>query len=319
MKIENVIEEIMNIRKEIQKRTNTYIYEIDYTSIIDDNLNAQANILMVFLKKNELIEYYNLLNSLLPIQGNAIEFVETLASIKEELLEFNKYNNPQSRLKMINELSSHLQMHYSRTEIDCLFSSLDIKCGDDFYTCNSKRIYAQNVLQKATTSQLINLSKSESMLTDIIDIHNDVCMLSNDFIDEQIEKCNKKVGEKDYDGAITNARTLLEETLLFIESKIIGNRLEYDGNLMKLYKRVGKKLNLEPNDKNTENSLNEILRGFASIISGLSAISNNSSDRHAQNYKPDKRHANLCVNASFTICKFLFESYVYQYENKISL
>lgn len=314
MKIEQIIDDIIELRKQLQRKTQTYLCDIDYISIFDNQLNAKAKILLTYLNSNGFIEYYNLLSSLIPIENNAIEFMETFITLKDEIIEFNKYNNPQSRLKLINDLAYHMQEKYVRSEIDCIFSSLNIACGDEFYTFNSKRVYVQNVLQSANTMQIIKLAKAENLLSEIIQIKDDIYEISNVFINEQIDKCNKKIVDGDYDGAITNARSLLEEVLLSIESKILGYKSEYDGNLMKLYKRVSKILNLEPNDASTENNLNEITRGLTSIISGMSGISNNLSDKHAQKYKPDKRHSILCVNSSLMICKFLFESYNFQYE-----
>lgn len=315
MKIEQIINDILELRNELQRKTQTYLCDIDYISIFDNQLNAKAKALQTYLKINDFIEYYNLLEPLIPIENNAIEFVETFISIKDEILEYSKYNNPQSRLKLINDLAYHMQEIYVRTEIDCIFASLNIKYGDEYYTFNSKRIYVQNVLQNATTMQLIKLAKSENLLMETLDLKEEISEISNNFINEQIEKCNKKIVNGDYDGAITNARSLLEEVLLTIEEKICGVKSDYDGELLKLYKRVRRILNLEPDDNNIENSLNEITRGLTSVISGLSSISNNLSDRHAQKYKPDKRHSILCVNSSFIICKFLFDSYKFQYKN----
>lgn len=313
MKIDQIINEILNLRKELQRKTQTYLNDIDYITIFDNQLNAKVKILLFYLKTNNFIKYYNLLEELTPIKNNAIEFVETFITIKDEILEYEKYNNPKVRLKLISDLAYHMQETYVRTEIDCIFASLNIKYGDEYYTFNSKRIYVQNVLQNANTMQLIQLAKSENLLLETIDIEEDMNEVNNEFINEQIEKCNKKIIEKDFDGAITNARSLLEQVLLSIECKILGSKSEYDGDLLKLYKRVRKLLNLDSDDRSIDNSLNEITRGLTSVISGLSSISNNLSDRHAQKYKPDKRHSILCVNSSFIICKFLFESYKYQY------
>jgi hypothetical protein len=56
------------------------------------------------------------------------------------------------------------------------------------------------------------------------------------FIDEQITKAEKKIKEGDYDGAITNARSLLEAILTEIEKSVDGYPPQYDGDLPKLYK-----------------------------------------------------------------------------------
>ena len=169
----------------------------------------------------------------------------------------------------------------------------------------------QKVLAEANTDKIIKLAQKLEILTETIEIGDAIEKLSNDFIIQQINKCNIKINEEDFDGAITNARSLVEEILLSIEEKIKGARQDYDGKIEGLYKRVRKLINMDPN-KDTNNSINEILNGFISIIAGMSSISNKMGDRHAITYKPDKRHALLIVNASMTISKFLIESYDYQ-------
>lgn len=47
-------------------------------------------------------------------------------------------------------------------------------------------------------------------------------MLSSEFLNDQVDKCNRKISEKDFYGAITNARSMVEEVLLSIEKEIIG-------------------------------------------------------------------------------------------------
>ena len=197
MKIEQIINDILELRKELQRKAQTYLYDIDYISIFDNQLNAKAKALQAYLKVNNFTEYYNLLELLIPIKNNAIEFVETFISIKDEILEYSKYNNPQSRLKLINDLAYHMQEIYVRTEIDCIFASLNIKCGDEYYTFNSKRIYVQNVLQNATTMQLIKLAKSENLLMETIDLK------------EEISEDNTENKEK---SSITNSRNISNTT-----------------------------------------------------------------------------------------------------------
>jgi hypothetical protein len=48
--------------------------------------------------------------------------------------------------------------------------------------------------------------------------------VSIEFINQQIIKCKTKMDSGDYDGAITNARTLVEEILLNIEEEIESSR-----------------------------------------------------------------------------------------------
>jgi hypothetical protein len=128
------------------------------------------------------------------------------------------------------------------------------------------------------------------------------------FIDEQVEKANDKIRTGDYDGAITNARSLVEAVLQELERELIGANEPYDGDLPKLYKRLQKQLNLDPGRKDIEGPLKQVLSGLVSIVSGIAGVSNKMGDRHVRTYKPGKRHAVLVVNAAKTLANFLFET-----------
>jgi len=132
------------------------------------------------------------------------------------------------------------------------------------------------------------------------------------FIDEQIKKCDKKLAEGDFDGAITNARSLVEAVLSAIEKEFDPNPPEYDGSLPKLYKRVQKHLNLSPGQESLAECLRQILSGLTSVVSGLATLRNTMSDSHVISYKPLERHARLAVNSANTLCNFLFETKEYQ-------
>ena len=74
-------------------------------------------------------------------------------------------------------------------------------------------------------------------------------------------------------------------------------------------------MHLDPKGESLENYLKAILEGLQRQIAGLFEVANKASDRHARKYNPAPHHAKLAVNASFTFCEFLLESFVYQ-ENK---
>lgn len=129
------------------------------------------------------------------------------------------------------------------------------------------------------------------------------------FIEQQIKKCDQKLSEKDYDGAITNSRSLLEAVLSEIEQELSPQSIKpYDGDLVKLYKRVQKLLNLEPSRTDIAGPLNQVLGGLASIISGISGLRNRMSDAHVCSYQPAKRHAILVVNAAKTLASFIVDT-----------
>ena len=92
---------------------------------------------------------------------------------------------------------------------------------------------------------------------------------SHEFLDEQLSKCDQKPQGGDYDGAITNARSLLEAVLFEIEGRMEPARPNYDGDLPKLYRRVQKLLNLDPARTDISDSLKQILSGLVNVVSGL--------------------------------------------------
>jgi hypothetical protein len=145
-----------------------------------------------------------------------------------------------------------------------------------------------------------------------VDVSLETSHLSHVFIIEQVEKCRTKIGGGDYDGAITNARSLVEAVLAAIEKECDANPPEYDGDLPKLYKRVQKHLNLSPENPSISNTLKQMLTGFVSIVTSLAGLSNSMGDRHVRRFKPASRHAVLIVNAAMTFCNFIFETHAFQ-------
>jgi hypothetical protein len=137
-------------------------------------------------------------------------------------------------------------------------------------------------------------------------------MPNYEFVREQIEKCEIKITSGDFDGAITNARSLVEAVLTSVESLLDDNPSKYDGNLGKLYKRVQKLLHLDPEQKEISDSLRQILRGFVSVVAGLGSMRNKMSDAHVRNYKPHEHHARLAVNSARTITDFVLGTLEYQ-------
>ena len=131
-------------------------------------------------------------------------------------------------------------------------------------------------------------------------------------IEEQIKKCREKITSGDYDGAITNARSLVETLLTSIEKDLDPNAPEPDGDLVRAFNRVRGLLNLDPSRKDISDALKQVLTGLTSIIYGLATMRNKMSDAHATSYKPARHHAKLAVNSAKTLADFLFETMAYQ-------
>lgn len=131
------------------------------------------------------------------------------------------------------------------------------------------------------------------------------------YLQEQLDKCQAKVAAGDYDGAITNARSLVETVLVELEHSLDPAAGEYNGDLIKLYRRVQALLNLDPSAEATD-PIRQILSGLTSIINGLAGLRNKMSDAHAPNYRPARHHAKLAVNAATTLTDFLLDTIDYQ-------
>ncbi len=134
-----------------------------------------------------------------------------------------------------------------------------------------------------------------------------VAKIDHDFIRAQLEKCDQKYKGGDYDGAITNARTLIEAILIEIEGQLAGTKVEYDGDIIKLYRRTQKLLNLDSARKDIEDVLKQISSGLFSIVSGIAGLRNKMGDAHATGNRPLTYHAKLAINSANTLAEFLFD------------
>jgi hypothetical protein len=140
----------------------------------------------------------------------------------------------------------------------------------------------------------------------------EIYKLNNEIIRENIEKCDKRIEEGDFSGAITSARTFLESLLLFIYKEFTEEDYEFNGNLPRLYKDVTKLIGLNL-EKSTEEDIKKLLGGLISIVSGISGISNRVADRHGRlnEYKKEvlKPLSILIVNSVKTLSLYLLNVY----------
>lgn len=151
-----------------------------------------------------------------------------------------------------------------------------------------------------------------------IDIENKNT-ISHEFVREQLNKCEQKVNEGDYDGAITNARSLLEGVFDDIYQRITGVAAENNsGKLLDKYSDIKKLLNLAT-DKDSKDAANVILRNLTSLIDGIDKLGNKMGDRHIRKVRPEKYHARLCVNSAKTLTDFFYSILDHQFKDKENL
>jgi Abortive infection C-terminus len=113
---------------------------------------------------------------------------------------------------------------------------------------------------------------------------------SSEFISEHVAKCEEKLKAGDYAGAITNARSLCEEVLFDIERQLDRTVSKHDGDLGKLFKRVRKLLNMDPDQFKERDDIMQLLRGLTTIVDALASISNELGDRHGGSGLKPKPH-----------------------------
>lgn len=140
--------------------------------------------------------------------------------------------------------------------------------------------------------------------------------INHTFITEQINKSNKKINEGDYNGAITNARSLIEAIFIEIIERHEGEPVKNDGDMDNLYRQVKKIMKLDIDKDTLPDFVMQILSGIETSLKGLAALSNNCGDRHANRFNTKKHHARLAVNLSITIADFLLDSWTYQQTKK---
>lgn len=140
--------------------------------------------------------------------------------------------------------------------------------------------------------------------------------LTEESVQEHVEKARQKIASGDSAGAIASAYTLVEEFLKQLLRKTGTAFKDTEGDIRALYKLLAAPLNLAPNGDSLEGYLRAILDGLQRQIGGLFEVANKASDRHARRYNPAPHHARLAVNVAFTLCEFLLESYQYQQNRK---
>ena len=211
----------------------------------------------------------------------------------KELIENNKIND------LVNELLypiNYLDSNVNSQDLFNYFNEILVLEGYEIKETSQKGIY-----------KVFNITNRNISVK-----NNDLKILSSEFLNDQVNKCNQKIDQNDYYGAITNARSMVEEVLLLIEEEIDGKRGINNGDMSSLYKRVSKKVNLNAGQDGLATPLKQILSGLNSIVIGLAGLRTKASDSHAPEYKPSKHHAELAVNCAMTFTSFILNSYQYQ-------
>lgn len=183
---------------------------------------------------------------------------------------------------------------------------------------NGFNMVDDNVLRNYVYSdlnQFIDYIEEQQIDVQIIHLEYEIPKeLTFEHILESIEKCEKRINDEDYSGAVTSAKTLVEGVCKEILQKFPDVTIDNKTDLPSLFTKVRQNLNLNPKDPKLDNSLKEVLTGLIKVVNGISEIRNSHGDSHLPKYKIDRHHALAVVNSAKTVVTFLFNTYEYQLE-----
>lgn len=150
---------------------------------------------------------------------------------------------------------------------------------------------------------------SESGAPADVEVSTTLCRYNADGVTEVWQKALTR-RKSDPEGAITAARTLLEEVCKHILDDA-GEKLHDKWDLPKLYSETSKRMSLSPS-QHTEDIFKRILGGCQSVVENLGGLRNKVSDAHGggrRRVRPSERHAALAVNLAGSMAMFLIETW----------
>ncbi len=130
--------------------------------------------------------------------------------------------------------------------------------------------------------------------------------IDSEYIKDISLRALKDVDNKEYDSAITKARTMLEEAFCYV-IELKGEEPSKSGNIHVLYKQVKDLYKMHTN-KEIDIRINKLLSGLESIVSAIAEMRNTDSDAHgvgSARIAIEERHARLLVNSATTMAEFV--------------
>ena len=138
-----------------------------------------------------------------------------------------------------------------------------------------------------------------------------VKVIDRAYIKDLAERANKDIDDRNFDSAITKARTILEETFCYVIEKK-GKVPSDSGDIGKLYSQVKALYNMHAH-KDLDRRINILLSGLEKIISAIAEMRNKESDSHGVGSKRigiADYHARLFVNSAIAMADFILSVYL---------
>lgn len=260
--------------------------------------------------------------------------IETLEITKSNLCNaINKYFDNSKDNLIIDISKEDLLYQSSRSIIQVISKEKNISVPDFIVTSRTIEEAVSDIVEslgqydhpsnlinnvRISLNEYIDILEEEQLDVTIIHVKSEIPKhLTFAHIKEDLMKCEKRLADGDYSGAITSARSLVEGVCNEIIANISGESLNENLDLPMLFKKVRNELNLNTNNPSLEKPLKQVLSGLVNIINGLAEIRNKNGDAHHRRYEVDKHHAVLVINSAKTVVTFLFNTYEYQLDKGI--
>lgn len=137
-----------------------------------------------------------------------------------------------------------------------------------------------------------------------------VKIIDRAYIKDLANRTNKNIEDGYFDSAITQARTIIEETFFYVIEKK-GEVPVDSGNIAQLYSQVKNLYNMHA-DGNHDKRIKMLLSGLEKIVSSIAEMRNKESDSHGVGSKRigiADYHTRLFVNSAIAMADFILSVY----------
>ena len=171
--------------------------------------------------------------------------------------------------------------------------------------------YELRILDSDTVERRKDYKKCRSILDKYKNIVNSVNIptlkeINSDYIRDMAQRAQENISLGYFDSALTQARTLLEDVLIYVIEKE-KVEIKKSGDINVLYNQV-KTLYHMHNAPDMDKRINGLLSGLNSIVYSIGEMRNKAGDAHghgSQRKNIRDYHARLYVNSAMTIADFI--------------
>ena len=213
--------------------------------------------------------------------------------------------------------------HFKAYDLPNLCVRLGLESGTESEAMSSKRMFMSKRLAGLDEARLRGVARdlAEDIENPELDAFANSASPSDEAILQVLGRLDRAVVQRrwsaalerrstDPEGAITLARTLLEDVLKWLLTNL---QVSFDerADLPVLYRLTTKNIGLSP-DSYTEDAFKRILGSCQSIVETLGSLRNKLGDAHSSGplrAKPKARHAELAVNLSGAMATFLVSTW----------